>query len=146
MGLGEQENLAIAYVQSIGTGGPDPAWLADDFTAWSPISGMMQRADYLPKLPAVKAIFTAPLAMKIDHTTSQIGRTAVQCRSHGQLFNGDTYTNDYHMLIEFDEDGRIRHVREYMDSKRAYEILIPALQQWMSANKAIPPAPAPVAE
>jgi ketosteroid isomerase-like protein len=132
MGIQDQERLAIAYVHSIGTGGPDRAWLATDFTAWSSISGMMRAEDYLPKLPVVKAIFATPLTMTVDHLTSQPGRTALQCRSRGVLFNGAVYANDYHILVEFDDDGKIRHVREYMDSQRAHDILMPAFREWMA--------------
>lgn len=131
MDVAEQERIAVAYIHSIGTGGPDRSWLAEDFTAWSSISGLMRADEYLPKLPVVKEIFATPLTMTVDGLTSQPGRTAIQCRSTGTLFNGSVYSNDYHMLVEFDDRGRIRHVREYMDSKRALEILMPAFREWL---------------
>ena len=91
--IARQEELAVAYVHAIGTGGLDKSCYADDLTVWSPLSGEMAKTDYLRRLALVKAIFTEPLTMKIDGLTSQPGRTVVQCRGAGKLFNGSDYSN-----------------------------------------------------
>lgn len=133
----DQEARAVEFVHSIGQGGLDAGCFAADMTAWSPISGFMTSDIYLPKLPVVKAIFAQrPLTMTIDGTTSQRGRTIVQCRGEGALFNGAVYTNSYLILVEFNHAGQIRHVREYMDSARALNILVPAMKEWLCAQEA----------
>ena len=130
--IARQQELAVAHIVSLGGEAlPDDCY-SPELTAWSPVSGLMSRSQYLDKLPDVRSAFSEPLAMQIDRCTSEPGATAVQCRSSGVLRNGAHYSNDYHMLVEFDAEGRIRHVREYMDSQRAQEVLMPFLREWMA--------------
>lgn len=126
----EQTRIAIEYVRSIANGGIDEKYLSDDMCAWSISSRWMPRATYWPRLKNVKAIFTSPLEMTIDSTTAQPDRIAVQAHSRGMLFTGEEYTNDYLFLIEFNEQGQIRHAREYFDVVRLRTILMPALLQY----------------
>lgn len=130
-----QEKLAIAHIVSLGGEALPAECYSPDLTAWSPISGMMSGSTYLGKLPFVRTAFSDPLKFRIDACTSQPGRTGVQCRSSGTLRNGATYSNEYHMLVEFDEQGRIRHVREYMDSQRAQEVLMPFMREWFARGQ-----------
>lgn len=130
----QQEKLAVECVRAIGEGGLDHSFFSKDLTAWSAISGLMDRDVYLGKLKTVKDIFTEPLEMTIDVTTVQPGRVAIQCRSTGKLFTGDDYANNYHFLVEFDSHNKIRHVREYFDTSIAYKVLVPAMQKWLAQN------------
>ncbi|MBD3759606.1 hypothetical protein [Rhizorhabdus sp.] len=130
MTMEHELELAIRFLSNIGCGGVEDIHYAEDLTAWSGISGLMTRDVYLPKLDIVQQIFAEPLTLKIDATTAQPGRVAVQARSRGLLFTGVEYTNDYHFLVEFNDRGQIRHVREYFDIVRAREALVPAMQQW----------------
>ena len=125
-----QVRIAVDYVRHIGTGGIDEKYLADDMCAWSISSHWMPRATYWPRLKHVKAIFTTPLEMTIDTTTAQPGRVVVQARSRGVLYTGEEYTNHYLFLIEFNEQGQIRHVREFFDPVRLRTILMPALLKY----------------
>jgi ketosteroid isomerase-like protein len=126
----EQVRIAVDYVRNIGNGGIDEKYLADDMCAWSISSHWMPRASYWPRLKHVKAIFTIPLEMTIDTTTAQPGRVVVQARSRGVLYTGDEYTNEYLFLIEFNEQGKIRHAREFFDPVRLRTILMPALLKY----------------
>jgi len=136
----EQEALAVAYVHAVGEGGlDDKSVYADDLTFWSPLSGEASKSDYLARAPIVKAIFTEPLTMTIDSLTSQPGRTVVQCHGAGTLCNGSAYSNTYMFLLEFDDAGRITAIREYADTARAREILLPAVQEWTASQAS--PAP-----
>jgi uncharacterized protein len=47
----------------------------------------------------------------------------VEERMQAKLANGRHYDNDYCLLFEL-KDGRIRRVREYMDTQRAREIIL----------------------
>lgn len=136
MTIEQERELAVRFLTNLGAGGVEAEHYADDLTAWSYLSGLMTRADYLPKLEIVKQIFVDPLTFTIDVTTSEPGRTAVQARSRGKLFTGAEYTNDYHFLIEFNDRGQIRHIREYFDVGRAREALVPAMQQWNARQPA----------
>jgi ketosteroid isomerase-like protein len=126
----DQVKIAVEYVQKIANGGIDEKYIAHDMCAWSIASRWMPRATYWPRLKNVKAIFTTPLEMTIDTITAQQDRIAVQAHSRGMLFTGEEYTNDYLFLIEFNEEGQIRHAREYFDPVRLRTILMPALLKY----------------
>ena len=126
----DQVRIAIDYVRNIANGGIDEKYLADDMCAWSITSRWMPRATYWPRLRNVKAIFATPLEMTIDSTTAQPDRVVIQAHSRGMLFTGEEYTNDYLFLIEFNEQGQIRHAREYFDPVRLRTILMPALLKY----------------
>ena len=128
--LEEQVRIAVDYVRNIGKGGIDEEYIAEDMCAWSISSHWMPRATYWPRLKHVKAIFTTPLEMTIDTTTAQPGRVVVQARSRGVLYTGEEYTNEYLFLIEFNEQGKIRHAREFFDPVRLRTILMPALLKY----------------
>jgi len=136
--LEQQSRTAQEFILNIGKGGVAPARYADDLTAWSLLSGMMDKTLYLSKLDTVRQIFTPPLEITVDTVTAQVGRVAIQARSTGVLFNGTHYSNDYMFLVEFDSDDRITHVREYFDSTRAIQALVPAMREWNARQAASP--------
>ncbi|GAB7044730.1 MULTISPECIES: nuclear transport factor 2 family protein [Catenuloplanes] len=45
-------------------------------------------------------------------------RVLVRWHTHAPLTNGETYENDLIGVFEFDADGRIRHLTEYLDPTR----------------------------
>jgi ketosteroid isomerase-like protein len=57
-------------------------------------------------------------------------RVALQARSRRVLYDGQEYTNEYLFLVEFNDSGQIRHVREYFDMDRVRDILQPAVARW----------------
>jgi len=126
----EQARIAVEFVRRVGTGGIDARHYADDLTAWSPLMGMITREQYLPKLSSVMQVWKVPLAVTIDSVTAQPGRIAVQARSHGVLHDGQEYGNTYLFLIEFNEAGQIRHVREYFNPDPVRDILQPVVFRW----------------
>lgn len=127
--VAKQERIALLHVTKIAQGGVGNEYFAPNATAWSTASGMMTGEQYLSKLPLLPGIFEEPLVMTIDGITAQPGKVAIQCRSKGTLLGGIPYSNDYHMLVEFDDQDRITHVREYMDTVRANEALMPLVRQ-----------------
>jgi hypothetical protein len=126
----EQTRIAIDFLTNIGRGGIDRKYYADDMVAWSGAMGFVKLPDYLPKLDIVQKVFPTPLAMKIDNVTAQPGRVVLQSRSHGVLFNGDVYSNEYLFMFEFNDKGQIRHIREYFSWDRLQNILLPAIVKW----------------
>jgi len=124
----EQRRIASEYVRLIGNGGIDESCLAEDMTAWSFTMGLVERAEFWPRMKKVVDVFPEPLVMTVDSTTAEPGRVAVRSHSHGVLYNGQEYANEYHFLIEFDEAGKIRHAREYFDVRPLLEILLPAIR------------------
>ncbi len=91
--------------------------------------GTITLPDYLPKLKAVSEVWQRPLEVTIDTVTAQENRVVLQARSSGRLYNEQEYANTYLFLVEFDEDNRIRHVREYFDPDPVRNILQPAVMR-----------------
>lgn len=127
--------IASAFVLNIGRGGIERRFYADNLTAWSPLMGTITVEEYLPKLKTVSEVWARPLDVTIDTITAQENRVVLQARSNGQLYDGREYANTYLFLVEFDEENRIRHVREYFDPDPVRNILQPAVKNWReSAN------------
>jgi ketosteroid isomerase-like protein len=61
------------------------------------------------------------LNMTVKSVIAEDDDVALEVESHGELKNGNQYRNEYHTLMRF-SDGKIRQVREYMDTQHAYEI------------------------
>jgi ketosteroid isomerase-like protein len=53
-------------------------------------------------------------------------KVVVESESYGKLKEGTIYNNKYHSLFLV-QDGKVKEVREYMDSAHVIEVLIPAL-------------------
>jgi hypothetical protein len=130
----EQVDLAVEFLINIGKGGIDRKYYADDMVAWSSAMGFVKLPDYLPKLDIMTKVFPTPLEMKIDTATAQPGRVVLQSRSNGVLYNGETYSNEYLFLFEFNDKGQIRHIREYFNMDRLRNILMPAIVKWKELN------------
>ncbi|MFC9550315.1 nuclear transport factor 2 family protein [Rhodococcus sp. NPDC056960] len=62
-------------------------------------------------------------ALEVTPTSAiaQGEKVAVEATSYAKLKNGKVYQNRYHFLFEF-RDGRILSVKEYMDTKHAFDI------------------------
>lgn len=126
--LERRRQVAADYVRLIGRGGIDECHLAENMTAWSFTMGLVERAEFWPRMKKVVHVFPEPLEMTVDSTTAEGPRVAVRSHSHGVLYDGQEYANQYLFLIEFDEDGKILHAREYFDVRPLLEILLPAIR------------------
>jgi uncharacterized protein len=122
--------IASEFVLNIGRGGIDCSHYADELTAWSPLMGTITLQEYLPKLRTVSEVWQRPLEVTIDTVTAQENRVVLQARSNGRLYDGQEYANTYLFLVEFDDDRRIRHVREYFDPDPVRDVLQPAVVRW----------------
>ncbi len=66
--------------------------------------------------------FPAGITFTIKAMTAEGDRVAVEATSHGDHVSGKVYENDYHFLFEF-VDGKILHLREYLDTEKVTEVL-----------------------
>ncbi len=66
--------------------------------------------------------FPNGLTFTITGTTAEGNRVALEAESYGLTRSGKLYNNLYHLLVLL-EDGRIKTVREYLDSGHATEVL-----------------------
>jgi ketosteroid isomerase-like protein len=128
--LEAQKEIALHLVRNIAGGGIEDRYFADDMTAWTMTTGHIPKAEWQPKLARSKFVWSEPLVMTIDSVTAQPGRVVVQSRSRGVLITGVTYSNSYMFLVEFNDQGLIRHVREYFDVARLEAMYRPAVKMW----------------
>lgn len=124
--------LAREFVLNVAQGGIAHAHFADEFTVWTTTTGLIEGADYLPRMERAGHLWLEPLAMTIETVIARHDCVVLTARSHGVLFTGDTYGNDYLFVIEFDKHGKINHVREHYDAERLERIFRPALNTWQA--------------
>lgn len=134
--LEARKEKAVEFILSIARGGFADGMLAPDFTAWSGISHDIPKDVYLQRVGIIGKIFDGGLHLTIDRVTGEADRVAIQARGEGTLFNGAPYTQCYHFLVEFDDQDRVRHAREYIDTHIVHQVLRPAMEQWARENAA----------
>jgi uncharacterized protein len=66
--------------------------------------------------------FPNGLRFTITGTTAEGERVAIEAESYGMTRSGKLYNNLYHLLVLL-ENGKIKAVREYLDSGHATEVL-----------------------
>ncbi len=102
---------------------------ADDFTLWSPgtlpFSGTHSKAEALKAMDMILSLFPDGLRFTITAMTAEGERVAVEAESRGRHVSGQPYHNQYHFLLII-RDGRIRELKEYMDTKHANDVLFGA--------------------
>jgi ketosteroid isomerase-like protein len=59
------------------------------------------------------------LKMRVKSLIAEGDRVALEVESHGELQNGRVYENEYHTLMTI-RDGKIREVREYLDTQHVF--------------------------
>jgi ketosteroid isomerase-like protein len=104
-----------------GNGAAAMAALADDAT-WTvvghglPVSGTMTNTELFELLGKEADVYEGPLRVTPTGITVEGQRVAVEATAHGTIRrNGKPYDNNYHFLFVVD-DGKIREVKEYMDT------------------------------
>jgi ketosteroid isomerase-like protein len=86
--------------------------------------------DGLRQLAAnVRRVFPNGLEREVRSTTAEGDRVVIQHLNRATTGAGEPYENEYVKVFEFDPDGRIRAVWEYLDSKYAAEVLAPPAAQ-----------------
>ena len=96
----------------------DPSWHINRRT--------LQGRDALVALcDTVRKVFPNGLDRAVRCTLADGDRVAIQHVNRAVTGRGQDYVNEYMKLFEFDPDGRIRAVWEYLDSRYAAEMLAP---------------------
>ncbi len=102
---------------------------ADDFTLWTAgtlaFSGTFNRAQALQAMDQILRLFPEGLRFTITAMTAEGERVAVEAESYGRHVSGKTYHNQYHFLLII-RDGKIRALKEYMDTMHANAVLLGA--------------------
>jgi len=132
--LEDRKALAVEFIESIATGSFRDGLMSPDFWAWTGFSGSIERQEYLRRVGVIGKVFSDGLRITIDRVTGEDDRVAVQARGEGTIYNGAPYTQNYHFLVEFDDQNRVRHCREYIDTHLVHEVLGPAMRQWAAEN------------
>ncbi len=101
--------------------------MTDDATWWVAgkfeLSGTKTKAEFGALVKGIGAAMPNGLKITPKGVTAEGDRVAVEAESYGELANGKVYNNQYHFLIEL-SDGKIKAVREYLDTIHAKEILV----------------------
>jgi uncharacterized protein len=81
---------------------------------------MMLTRDTFPK------VTKAGITFKVINLTAESDRVACEAEGYSTMTNGKAYNNTYHFLFTF-RDGKIRSIKEYLDTKLAEDVLGPYL-------------------
>jgi ketosteroid isomerase-like protein len=100
--------------------------MADDATWWvsgglEGMSGTYDKASFGPLLRGATALYVEG-ALRIAPTSmiAEGGRVAVEAEGYATMTSGRIYQPRYHFLFEV-KDGKVRRVREYMDTMHAWD-------------------------
>lgn len=90
------------------------------------MSGSYGRDPLAELLRGVKPFYKeGALRITPERMTAEEDRVAVEASCHAELVDGRIYANRYHLLFEI-AGGRVRRVKEYMDTLHAKETFFPA--------------------
>jgi len=99
--------------------------LAEDATWWVAgnfaLSGTRSKKEFAELLTQVAAATTEGIRLTPKAFTAEGDRVAVETESYARHVNGKLYNNQYHFLFEI-RDGKIRAVREYLDTMDTNEV------------------------
>jgi ketosteroid isomerase-like protein len=90
--------------------------LAPDFTYWTIPTGIIPREVIVAPGAKMSRLFAGPMTITETGITAEGDRVAMEAKSDGELVSGNRYSNVYHFLFVFDAEGRIREVKEHMNT------------------------------
>ncbi len=105
------------------------AMLAEDCIWWTPghpeefpAAGSVDKATVTRRLPGTLKLLPHGVAISTGAVTAEEDRVAVEAESRAATAGGGNYHNRYHFLFVL-RDGKIRVVKEYLDTLHAHGIL-----------------------
>ncbi len=101
--------------------------LAEDFTYWTIPTGIIPREVIVAPGAKMGKLFDGPMTITETGITAEGDRVAMEAKSDGKLISGNRYSNIYHFLFVFAPDGRIREVKEHMNTAHFTETLGPLM-------------------
>ena len=104
------------------------ALMTDDATWWipgepgtHPSVGQRSKAQITQLFYAMFKGLKNGLKMTIKGMIAEGDKVALEAESYGELKNGRTYNQHYHLLLEF-RGGKISAVREYLDTQHVLAV------------------------
>ncbi|MDP4652304.1 MAG: nuclear transport factor 2 family protein [Haliea sp.] len=86
------------------------------------ISGTTDFTDLQQAISSIIQVFPQGLRFTIHGMVAEGEKVAVEASSEGEHSSGQTYSNDYHFLFEFDK-GLLVKLTEYMDTEQVTDVL-----------------------
>ena len=130
MGATENRRLIEDYFRKVGAGDPSlPEALSDDVVWWVPPGSDM--AGLYEGKPAVLEMFakgiglysqTDPMRVTVEELVAEGETVCAQVVIEAKTAGGRDYRNHYHFVFKI-RDGKIRAVKEYVDTKYAHDVL-----------------------
>ena len=130
MGAAENKKLIETYFARISAGDPKLTdMLADDVTWWVP-PGSAMAGTYEGKAKVLELIGsgiglydpTTPMTIDVQQMVAEGSTVCAQIVLSARTAKGRDYRNHYHFAFEI-ERGKIRAVKEYIDTKYAHDVL-----------------------
>ena len=104
--------------------------MTDDATWWIPgkpetslTAGLYPKERIARLFRTMLGRLTGGLKMSVISSIAEGDKVALEVQSAGDLTNGRSYRQEYHILMTFRE-GKICSVREYLDTQHAYDVWI----------------------
>jgi uncharacterized protein len=130
MNAAEAKEFVLDFFAEL-TRGEEHAWnrVAEDAT-WHlmaraqdyPYATAYTKAAYRKLVLDSAATFPTGLEFRITGAIAEDDRVALEAESYGRTRDGRLYNNRYHLFVQL-EDGRIKTVREYLDTGHVTEVL-----------------------
>ena len=86
------------------------------------ISGVFSRDQVAASAGGIFDVFPNGLTFTILNMVGEGDKVAVEATSVGEHISGQTYSNEYHFLFEF-QSGKLIRLKEYMDTERVTDVL-----------------------
>lgn len=130
MGIAENKRVVERYFAAMAAGSPElPALLSDDVTWWvpqsSPLAGRYAGREAVLGLMSQGAglyDLSVPMQTEVEQMVAEGDTVCVQLVLRARTAKGRDYENHYHFVFRLRE-GRIRAVREYVDTLYAQRML-----------------------
>lgn len=102
------------------------AMMTDDATWWIsgkrehlPAAGLHSKEQIAGLFYRMSDQLLNGLKMTVKGLIAEGDKVAVEVESHGELRNGRSYNNEYHLLMTI-RDGKISEVKEYLDTQHVF--------------------------
>ncbi|GGN23040.1 nuclear transport factor 2 family protein [Streptomyces fuscichromogenes] len=128
----DNTGLVLSFFESFNAGDAEAAFaLLDEEAVWwvagkpdrFPLAGDYDKDGLLRLLGTVGQAMPNGVDLKVTSTTTQDDRVVVEAESHGVSAAGKVY--DQRIIYVFQlHDGKIRQVREYLDTQHAVDVLV----------------------
>jgi len=131
MGIEENKLLVREYFRRMQAGEATVAeMMAEDITWWVPQSSELGgthrgKAAVLALMGKGVDLYRLPLQVTIDEMVAERDQVCVQLVVEAKTAAGLPYRNDYHFAFRI-RDGKLAAVREYLDTKYAFDLLFPS--------------------